>query len=108
VSPWYEAVTVWGPGRLGVYWTWQLALVRLQLVALKLPFPLGEAVKSTLPVGVVGVPPLSVSATVAVQVVGVLAARLGVSQERVVLVDRPLSVRTNALELEVLCVVSPP
>ena len=75
----------------------------VQLELLKVPAPL--LLKLTVPVGVLGVP-LSVSVTVAVQVVGWPTTDAGV-QPTLVLVERLLTVTVVVPELP-LWVVSPP
>src|SRR2546428_440185 len=94
------------PTAVGVYVTEQDALDPLpesvQLAELKVPLPL--LMKETLPVGVVGVPVVSV--TVAVQVVGCPTATVAGVQPTVVEVERVITI-TVVLPLEPACVPSP-
>src|SRR2546422_4535169 len=94
------------PTALGVYVTEQDALDPLpesvQLAELKVPLPL--LMKETLPVGVVGVPVVSV--TVAVQVVLTPTGTLVGVQLTLVDVERWVTT-TVVVPLEVACVPSP-
>src|SRR2546428_444226 len=94
------------PTALGVYVTEQDALDPLpesvQLAELKVPLPL--LMKETLPVGVVGVPVVSV--TVAVQVVGWPTATVAGVQATVAVVEGVITMK-EVLPIEPTCALSP-
>src|SRR5260370_3607050 len=72
-SPLYVAVSVWGPATVGVYPTWQVAVVPFTVLRLQAPpanVPLALVDQLTIPVGVLPVP-ASVSVTVTVHVAAV-------------------------------------
>jgi hypothetical protein len=79
-----------------VYVTEQVAVgpapLNVQLVGLNVPLPL--LVKLTVPVGVIGAP-VSLSVTVAVQVVETPAATVGGEQSTVVIVERFVTVTVS-------------
>ena len=114
LSPWYAAVIVGEPEASGVKAAWQVETpvvavpVRVHVpLALKLPAPDGAAEKFTVPVGVVGVPASS-SETVAVHVDEWPAFTEAGAHASDVEVERPMTSSPKPLELEVLCVLSPP
>ena len=100
-SPPYVAVMVCvalPPTGAGVYVTEQVAAapapVSVQLAAgLKVPLPL--LAKVTVPLGVIGVP-VSLSVTVAVQVVETPAGTVGGVQSTVVIVERLVTITVSA------------
>lgn len=97
-----------------MYVSWQEATpvapvpLSVQVVCVKLPWPVGEAEKATVPLGVVAVP-VSVSVTVAVHVVEPPVPRVAGEQDTPVLVERVATVSPEPVAVvEVTWALSPP